>query len=152
MKRKHKIYSRPKTPFEKSRIDEEREIKEEFGLKNKKEIWRAEAKIKSFREKAKRLIPATNEEQQKLFNNLNKIGLKVDSIADILALEKKDYLDRRLQTIIFKRKMANTIKQARQMITHKKILVNGKAVNSPSYIVPKDLENKLSVKENIKNE
>jgi small subunit ribosomal protein S4 len=146
MKRKHKIYSRPKTPFDKSRIEEEKEIKESFGLKNKKEIWRAEAKVKEFREKAKKLIPATKEEQQSLFNNLKKIGLKVNSIADILALEKRDYLDRRLQTIVYKKKLANTIKQSRQMITHKKVLINEKAINSPSYIVPKDFEDKITIK------
>ena len=42
MKRKHKLYSRPKRPFDKQRIDEEAKIKEEFGLKNKKEIWLSE--------------------------------------------------------------------------------------------------------------
>jgi len=59
MKRKHKKYSKPKRPFDKERIDEESGIKKEFGLKNKKEIWRAEARIKSIREKAKKLISAT---------------------------------------------------------------------------------------------
>ena len=47
MKRKHKTYSKPKRPFDKARIDEEAEIKKEFGLKNKKEIWKADAKINS---------------------------------------------------------------------------------------------------------
>lgn len=150
MKRKHKIYSRPKTPFDKGRIDEEKEIKENYGLKNKKEIWRAEARIKEFREKAKKLIPANKEEQEKLFNNLNKIGFKTKSIADVLALDKKDYLERRLQTIVYKKKLADTIKQARQMITHKKILVKGKVVNSPSYIVPVELEKELALKGEIK--
>ena len=56
MKRKHKIYSRPKRPFDKTRIEEEGKIKEEFGLKNKKEIWKADARIKEIREKAKKLI------------------------------------------------------------------------------------------------
>ena len=49
MKRKHKIYSRPKRPFEKSRIEEEGKIVDEFGLKNKREIWKAEAKVKIIR-------------------------------------------------------------------------------------------------------
>ena len=75
MKRKHKIYSRPKRPFDKARIEEEVGIMEEFGLKNKREIWKADAKIKSIREKAKKLISSKPEEQQALFNKLNKIGL-----------------------------------------------------------------------------
>ena len=72
MKRKHKTYSRPKRPFNKERIEEEAIIKKEFGLKNKKEIWKAEAKIKSIREKAKKLISSKPEEQKALFDRLKK--------------------------------------------------------------------------------
>ena len=146
MKKKHKGYSRPKRPFDKARIDEEAKIKEEFGLKNKKEIWKAEAKIKSMREKAKRLIGKDIGEQQALFERLKKMGLKINSIGDVLSLEKKDYLNRRLQTILVDKKLANTVKGARQLITHRKVLVNGKALDSPSYIVPVELENKISLK------
>jgi small subunit ribosomal protein S4 len=147
MKRKHKIYSRPKRPFDKARIEEEGGIVEEFGLKNKREIWKAEAKIKIIREKAKRLISAKPEEQQILFNKLNKMGLKVNSISSVLSLDKKDYLRRRLQTIIVTKKLTVTIKQARQLIVHKKVLVDGRAVDSPSYIVPVELENKITLKD-----
>jgi small subunit ribosomal protein S4 len=146
MKRKHKRYSKPKRPFNKERIEEEAGIIKEFGLKNKKEIWRAEAKIKSIREKAKKLISADAKEQQALFDRLEKIGLSVSSIADVLSLEKQDYLKRRLQTIIVDKKIASTPKSARQLITHKKILVNNKVVNVPSYIVPVELEDKISIK------
>ncbi len=146
MKRKHKTYSRPKRPFDKTRIDEEKQIKKEFGLKNKKEIWKSEAKIKTIREKAKKLISAKKEEQQILFGQLKKIGLNVNSIADVLGLEKKDYLKRRLQTILLKKKLTTTAKSARQLITHKKVLIGGKIVDSPSYIVPVALEDKISLK------
>jgi small subunit ribosomal protein S4 len=146
MKRKHKTYSKPKRPFDKIRIDEEAKIIKEFGLKNKKEIWKAEAKIKSIREKAKKLISATQEEQKVLFDNLKKIGLNVDAIADILSLDKKDYLKRRLQTVMVTKKLATTPKSARQLINHKKVLVDRKIINSPSYIVPVKLENKISLK------
>jgi len=151
MKRKHKTYSKPKRPFDKVRIDEEAEIKKEFGLKNKKEIWKAEAKVKSMREKAKKLISAAPEEQQALFNRLKKIGLDVNSIADILALDKKDYLKRRLQTVIVNKKIATTPRSARQLIIHKKVLVDGKVINVPSYIVPVELEDKISLKTKRKN-
>ena len=146
MKRKHTSYSRPKRPFDKERIDEEAGIKKEFGLKNKKEIWKAEAKVKSMREKAKKLISAKPEEQKALFVRLKKIGLDVNSIADVLSLDKKDYLNRRLQTVAVKKKIAKTQKNARQLITHRKILVGEKVVSSPSFIVPIDLEEKVSLK------
>lgn len=150
MKRKHKRYSRPKKPFEKGRIDEEGRIKEEFGLKNKREIWKANSQVSSIRGKAKRLIKSSPEEQKALFKRLQKIGLKVNSISDVLALETKDYLERRLQTIVARKGIVPTMKSARQNIVHKKILVNGKVVNVPSYIVPVDLENKIGIKEKKK--
>jgi small subunit ribosomal protein S4 len=147
MKRKHKGYSRPKRPFDKTRIIEEGGIKKEFGLKNKKEIWKAEAKVKNMREKAKNLIKADEKEQKALFDKLDKIGIKVNSIGDVLALNKEDYLKRRLQTIVLKKELAKTIKEARQKIVHKKVLVNGKVVDKPSYIVPVKFEDKITVKE-----
>ncbi len=150
MKRKHKRYSRPKRPFEKTRIEEEVKIKKEFGLKNKKEIWKAEAKIKSIREKAKKLIGAGSEEQKVLLGRLKKLGLNVNSISDVLGLDKKDYLNRRLQTILVNKKLARTSKGARQLITHKKVLVNGEVVQIPSFIVPVELENKINLKQGIK--
>jgi len=150
MKRKHKLYSKPKRPYEKARIDEEGEIKKEFGLKNKKEIWKAEAKVKNMREKAKKLLRADEKEQKALFDNLNQIGIKVKSIADILSLDKKDYLKRRLQTIIFKKELTKSVKEARQKIVHRKVFVDGKIVDKPSYIVPVELENKITIKDNQK--
>ncbi len=146
MKRKHKIYSRPKRPFDKARIEEEAKIKKEFGLKNKKEIWRADAKIKSIREKAKKLISASQEEKNAFFQRLKRIGLKVDSITDVLSLDKRDYLRRRLQTFLVEKRLARTMKGARQLITHKKVLIEGNAVSIPSYIVPIELESKVSLK------
>jgi len=150
MKRKHKIYSRPKRPFDKARIDEEAGIKKEFGLKNKKEIWKADAKIKSMREKAKKLISASPEKQKALFERLQKIGLKVESISDVLGLDKKDYLRRRLQTIVKEKGLATTVKTARQLITHKKVLVDERVVDTPSFIVSVGVEKKISLKKKEK--
>ncbi len=147
MKRKHKTYSKPKRPFDKARIDEEAGIKKEFGLKNKKEIWKAEAKINAMREKAKKLIGASEEEQKSLFDRLNKIGMDVKTIGDILSLEKEDYLKRRLQTIVYNKKLAKSVKEARQLITHRKILVGKNVVSAPSYIVPLEMEEKIIKKE-----
>ncbi len=150
MKRRHKKYSKPRRPFDKARIEEEVEIKKEYGLKNKKEIWKADAKINSMRAKAKKLIKASPEEQEALFGRLQKIGLKIETIADVLGLDKKDYLERRLQTIVYRKGLADTMKSARQMIVHKKILVDGSIVNIPSYIVPVSLEDKITARKKTK--
>lgn len=149
MKRKHKGYSKPKRPFDKARIEEEAGIKEEYGLKNKVEIWRANSEIRSIREKAKKLISASPDKQKAFFDRLKKVGLKANSVSDVLSLDKSDYLNRRLQTIVFRKKLANSPKHARQMIVHKKILVNGNAVDSPSYVVPIEFEEKITVRKNI---
>jgi len=146
MKRKHKIYSKPRRPYDKARIEEEAKIIKEYGLKNKREIWRADAKIKNIREKAKRMVTTDDKKRKELFDKLGKIGLNVSTIADVLSLDKKDYLNRRLQTVVYKKNMVPTIKTARQMIVHKKVLVNGKIVNVPSYIVPVELEDKITLK------
>ena len=146
MKRKHKKYSKPRKPFDKPRIIEEEKIKEDYGLKNKKEIWRSDSVVKVIRRRAKNLISANQEEQKKFFERLKKIGINANSIAEVLSLDKKDYLNRRLQTIVTAKKIARTPKQARQLIVHKKILVNGRAINSPSYIVPVEFENKITLK------
>ena len=150
MKRKHKGYARPRKPFDKLRIEEEAKIKEDFGLKNKREIWKADAAVKSFREKAKKLIASKPEEQQALFSRLKKIGINVSTIPEVLSLDKKDYMQRRLQTVLVKKKIAKTPKGARQLITHKKVLVNGHVVDSPSYIVPVDFESSISIKVKVK--
>ncbi len=146
MKRKHKSYSRPKRPYDKRRIEEEAPIIEKFGLKNKREIWKAEARVNVIREKAKNLISASEEEKEAFFKRLRKIGLNVHSIADVLSLNKEDYMKRRLQTLVSTKGLAPTIKAARQFVIHKKILVNGEIVNSPSYVVSIESENKISLK------
>ena len=61
-------------------------------------------------------------------------------------MTKQDYLKRRLQTVLVEKKLATTTKSARQLITHKKVLINSRVVNRPSYIVPIELENKISLK------
>lgn len=149
MLKKHKTYSKPKRPFDKARIIEEEKIKKEFGLKNKKEIWKAESKVKVIREKAKKLISSNSEEQKAFFERLKKQGFNVNSISDVLSLDKKDYLKRRLQTILVTKNFARSIKQSRQLITHKKVFVGKSKVNSPSYIVPIHLENQIKLE--IKN-
>jgi len=146
MKRKHKSYSQPKKLYDKPRIEEEAQIVKKFGLKNKREIWKAQAKVDSMREKAKNLISASEEDKQAFFERINKIGLNVHSIADVLSLTKEDYLGRRLQTVIANKNLAPTVKAARQLITHKKVIVNGGIVNSPAYVVPVELEEKISLK------
>jgi len=149
MKRKHKSYSKPKRPFDSKRFEEEAELKKEFGLKNKREIWKAEKKISVIRKKAKRRISEGEDKQKSLFKQLNSLGFKVGSIADVLGMEVKDYLKRRLQTFVFQTNLAKTPREARQLISHRKILVEGSVVDKPSYLIKVSQEKKISLKEKV---
>ena len=146
MIRKKKRYSRPRKPFEITRIKEEDTLIKQFGLKNKKEIWKTLANINYFRSRAKALAKSSHEEQQVLFKKLQAIGLKVSTIAEVLDLKVEDLLNRRLPTVIVKKGLANTPRQARQLVTHKKILINNQIVNSPSYLVPISFEESIQLK------
>src|SRR3989344_4276333 len=146
MIRKKKRYSRPRKPFEITRIKEEDSLVKQFGLKNKKEIWKILAKVNYFRTRAKALAKSSHEEQQVLFKKLQAIGLKVSTIAEVLDLKVEDLLNRRLPTIIVKKGLANTPKQARQFVTHKKVMINNQIVNSPSYLVPISFEESIQLK------
>jgi small subunit ribosomal protein S4 len=143
--RKHKKYSKPRRAYDKQRIEQEDGLVKQYGLKSKREIWKSEAAIKDIRERAKSLLTKSDEEQKKFIDKLNIMGFRVENIADILALNKEDYLKRRLQSIIVKQKIANTPKHARQLIAHKHIAINGKKINSPSYVVRTDEEDKITL-------
>jgi small subunit ribosomal protein S4 len=118
-----------------------------YGLKNKREIWKAKTAVSKLRRRAKALIGKEVEEQQSFFDKLNKMGMAVTDVSDVLALTEENIFERRLQTMLVKKKLATTSKGARQLIVHKNVLVDGKAVNVPSFVVTKDLEDKISLKE-----
>lgn len=142
--RKRKNYSKPRRLHDKIRTEEENELIKNYGLKNKTEIWKADAAIERLRNRAKELITASAEEQSKLFHKLSKKGLKVSKIADILALKKEDWLKRRLQSILTEKRLAKP-KEARQLIIHKRVAIDGNIVNIPGYIVNVDEEEKIRV-------
>jgi len=145
MKKEHKKYSKPRKAFDKARIEEENELVKKYGLKNKREIWKAEAHVDNIRRQVKKLITSSPEEQEKLFEKLRNLGLRVKSTADALALTKEDWLKRRLQSLLIEKKIARTPKQARQLISHKHIAIEKNIINIPSYPVPVDKEDKIEI-------
>jgi len=56
-------------------------------------------------------------------------------------------LERRLDNVVYRLKLANSRRQARQIIVHGHILVNGKKVYSPSYIVA--INDEISLAKNV---
>lgn len=146
MKRQRKKYEKPVKPWDKARIEKEKEIMKNYGLKNKREIWRAEAILRKYRRLARELAAKRDKQKEKiLIEKLVKMGMLAEnsSLDNVLELTLNDILDRRLQTIVFKRGLSNSIKQARQFIVHGHIKINGRKVVYPSYLVSKDEEDKI---------
>ncbi|MCX6748125.1 MAG: 30S ribosomal protein S4 [Candidatus Pacearchaeota archaeon] len=143
MIRKKKDYGKPRKMYDKFRIEEENKLLEKYGLKNKREIWRAEFAIAKIRRQAKNLITAEKEKQEELLKKLNKQGFNVENIAGVLALNKEDWLKRRLQSIIIAK--GYRPKDARQMITHKHVAINDRRINVPGRIIAVDEEDKIKV-------
>ncbi|HII15990.1 MAG TPA: 30S ribosomal protein S4 [Nanoarchaeota archaeon] len=140
-KKQRKTYETPGHPWKSERIDEESKLQKEYGLKNKKEIWRMNSILKSLKDQAKKLISRTGEQAEKeelLFRKrLEKMGLIGEGMKmeNVLDLGLKDILERRLQTQVFRRGLAKSITQARQFITHGHITISSRKVSIPSYIL-----------------
>ncbi len=144
-----KKYSPPRHPWEKTRIDEERKLLKDYGLKNKRELWKSQSLLDSFRTQARSLQAKmrTSDENsrvqfQNMINRLNRYGIlgANATLDDILSLTVDSILARRLETVVFRKHLAGTPKQARQLITHGQIMMNGRIVNIPSILVERSFE------------
>lgn len=140
-KRLRKKYQKPKHPWQASRINEERTLMNEYGVKNKKEIWRSSSKVRAWRRQARKITEMAEDKAEEakktLIKKLRKLGI-LDEKADlenVLDLKIKNLLERRLQTRLYKKGLSSTVKEARQFISHGKVTINGKIITSPSYIV-----------------
>ena len=136
-----KQYSGPSHPWNKDRLEEESGLVKEFGLKNKTEVYRSRSLLSRFKNTAKKLIASNtgqaDVEREQLMSRLQSLGI-INAGAqtdDVLSLELKDLMERRLQTRLLRQNLARSVKQARQMITHGHITVSGKTITSPSYLV-----------------
>ncbi|MFC2142901.1 30S ribosomal protein S4 [Candidatus Aenigmatarchaeota archaeon] len=140
--------SNPFRPYDKERIQREKTIMKEFGLRRKKEIRKAESILRNFRRRARRLQASKDENKEKaLFDKLHKMGLVKPSakLEEVLEINVEDILSRRLQTVIYKKGLANTVSQARQTITHGHICIDDRRVKWPGVMVTVDLENKIEL-------
>jgi small subunit ribosomal protein S4 len=136
-----KKFQKPSHPWQKERIVREKQILKDYGFKNKTEIWKVMSILGNFKKVAKELISSRTKQSEveavQLLQRLRRLGLlsETSMLNDILTLTDKDLMERRLQTLVFRRGFASTINQARQFITHGHIKVNGTKISSPSYLV-----------------
>lgn len=141
-----KKFETPRHPYEGQRIKEENKLVRKYGLKNKRELWKAQSELRKYRANARDLQaslrtgdPRATKLMREIASKLAKYGILSENATadDILALNIESILDRRLQTIVFRKGLARTPKMARQLIVHGHIVVNSRKVTIPSYKVKK---------------
>jgi len=148
-KKPKKKYETPRFPWRSDVLESELRLLGEYGLRNKRELWRHRTMLSKFRGIARSLLgmPASQRTilEKQLLEKLKRLGiLSEDAVLDdVLDLTVESILERRLQTLVFRKGLAKTIHQSRQLITHGHIAIDGKKVFSPSYIVPKSEEDKI---------
>ncbi len=141
-KKRRKQYETPRKTWDRTLLAKERKIVDAFGLKNKREVRRNETWLRNKRKLARDLLALPLDirvqRERELVGGLAKIGLvkATGTLDDVLGLKVEELLEKRLQTIVLRKGLANTVKQARQFITHGHIAINGKKVSSPNYLVP----------------
>jgi len=132
-----KFYETPNHPYQGERISEETGLVGQYGLKNKEELWRAQSELRAYRREARKLLGRTDADEtetEEFLARLKRIGVldADDALDDILSLDVTDILERRLQTVVYRKGLANTTKQARQFVSHGHITVDGRRVTRPS--------------------
>jgi small subunit ribosomal protein S4 len=148
-KKQRKKFDTPRFRWRKDVLQEELKLLGQFGLRNKHELWRHKTALSKSRGIARSLVSKTPEERAKMENELltqlkNKGILQETAVLDnVLDLTIEDILERRLQTIVFRKGLARTVSQSRQLITHGHITIDGRRVTIPGYIVPKEAEAKV---------
>jgi small subunit ribosomal protein S4 len=147
-----KKYETPSHPWQEDRIKEENELIRKYGLKNKREVWKSQTRLRRYRTQARELLAKvetgdaqSKKESQQLLMHLNRLNVLPpnSTLDDVLTLDTESILSRRLQTLTYLKGLANTSYQARQLISHGHIAISDRRVTVPGYIVTKDEEGEI---------
>ncbi|WP_319506744.1 30S ribosomal protein S4 [uncultured Methanolobus sp.] len=144
--KKRKSYDTPKHPWQAARMATEVELLKKYGLRNKKELWKAVSILRRYRGDARRILAESAEtelaghlktESDQILERLRRYSILSSdaNIDDILALQTETILERRLQTQVYRLGLARTPKQARQFITHGHIAVDGQKATIPGMLI-----------------
>ena len=150
-KKPRRTYTTPRNPWSADQLSRELFLVGTYGLRNKRELWKTETELSRIRKQARELLAATPEVRQKksvfLIGRLVRLGLASPSapVDDLLSLKVEDVLERRLQTIVWRKGMAKSPHQARQLVSHRHILIGGKSVTRPNYLVARAEEDAIVV-------
>merc|ERR1712216_696751 len=139
-----KTFRKPRRPFEKERLDSELKIVGEYGLRNKRGLWRIQMVLSKLRKTARELLTLPEDDPKRIFDSsalmkrMYKYGFLDESqekLDYVLALTAQEVLERRLQTLVFKLGLAKSIHHARVLIKQRHIRVGKQIVNVPSFLV-----------------
>jgi small subunit ribosomal protein S4 len=150
-----KSYHRPRRIWTTDQLNSELYILGSFGLRNKRELWKAQTEVARFRNQARALLAlateARTEKEGRLLKSLNRLGLVNESASldDVLNLKIEDLLERRLQTIVMKKGGTKSPHQARQVVVHGHVSIGDRIVNLPGYIVKKEEEDLIRLRVNM---
>ncbi|KAC9397978.1 hypothetical protein E3N88_03765 [Mikania micrantha] len=142
-----KTFKKPRRPYEKERLDAELKLVGEYGLRCKRELWRVQYALSRIRNAARMLLTLEEKDPRRIFEGealmrrMNRYGLLDESqnkLDYVLALTVENFLERRLQTLVFKSGMAKSIHHARVLIKQRHIRVGRQVVNVPSFMVRVD--------------
>ncbi|GHP02088.1 40S ribosomal protein S9 [Pycnococcus provasolii] len=142
-----KTFKKPRRPFEKERLDAELKLVGEFGLRNKRELWRVQMALSKIRNAARELLTLDMKDPKRIFEGtalmrrMQRYGLlseDQDKLDFVLALTPTEFLERRLQTLVFKLGLAKSMHHARVLIKQRHIRVGKQIVNVPSFMVKLD--------------
>ena len=149
-KKQRKKFETPRFPWRIDVLETELKLLGQYGLRNKREMWRHKTLLSKYRGIARSLLGMPVEERRKrgkqFLDRLNRLGILPETavLDDVLVLSLEDILERRLQTLVFQKGLAKSIHQARQLITHGHVAIAGRRVSSPSYLVLRDEEAKIT--------
>jgi small subunit ribosomal protein S4 len=141
-----KLFRRPRMIWTTDQLNAELYVMGSYGLRNKRELWKAQTEVARIRNQARALLAlsteARSEKEKRLLNFLNRLGLVKEgaTLDDILNLKVEDLLERRLQTIIMKKSGTKSPYQARQIVSHGHVSIGNRKVNIPGYLVRTDEE------------
>jgi small subunit ribosomal protein S4 len=144
-----KMFRRPRRIWTTDQLNAELYVIGSYGLRNKRELWRAQSEVARFRNQARALLALPTEVRQEketqLLTFLNRLGLVNQSatLDDVLNLKIEDLLERRLQTIVMKKVQTKSPQQARQMVAHGHVSLGNRIVNIPGYLVKREEEQQI---------
>ncbi|KAI5410043.1 40S ribosomal protein S9-2 [Lathyrus oleraceus] len=142
-----KTFKKPRRPYEKERLDAELKLVGEYGLRCKRELWRVKYALSRIRNNARNLLTLDEKNPRRIFEGeallrrMFRYGLLDEThnkLDYVLALTVENFLERRLQTLVFKSGMAKSIHHARVLIRQRHIRVGRQVVNIPSFMVRVD--------------